>query len=111
MRISKLLNKKYLSISLIFLYLSNSLYAAEPVDIWNLESQNNEVSTNETTKKKKKILENSIYKMQSEKINELQIEEDETLISKKNRNLWIYMILKKMDLQLICGQTLMEKKF
>ena len=83
MRISKLLNKKYLSISLIFLYLSNSLYAAEPVDIWNLESQNNEVSTNETTKKKKKILENSIYKMQSEKINELQIEEDETLISKK----------------------------
>ncbi|MDC0031358.1 hypothetical protein OAI92_02180 [Candidatus Pelagibacter sp.] len=83
MRISKLLNKKYLSISLIFLYLSNSLYAAEPVDIWNLESQNNEVSTNDTTKKKKKILENSIYKMQSEKINELQIEEDETLISKK----------------------------
>ena len=83
MRISKLLNKKYLSISLIFLYLSNSLYAAEPVDIWNLESQNNEVSTNDTTKKKKKILENSIYKRQSEKINELQIEEDETLISKK----------------------------
>ena len=83
MKISKLLDKKYLSISLIFLYLSNSLYAAEPVDIWNLESQNNEVSTNETTKKKKKILENSIYKMQSEKINELQIEEDETLISKK----------------------------
>ena len=83
MRISKLLNKKYLSISLIFLYLSNSLYAAEPVDIWNLESQNNEVSTNETTKKEKKFLENSIYKMQSEKINELQIEEDETLISKK----------------------------
>ena len=83
MKISKLLDKKYLSISLIFLYLSNSLYAAEPVDIWNLESQNNEVSTNETTKKEKKFLENSIYKMQSEKINELQIEEDETLISKK----------------------------
>ena len=83
MKISKLLNKKYLSILLIFLLSGNATYSAEPVDIWNLESKDNESSIEKGIEEEKDISVNSIYKMQSEKINELQIQEDKKLISKK----------------------------
>ena len=40
MKISKLLNKKYLSILFCFLFLQNTeLSSNEPVDIWSLENK------------------------------------------------------------------------
>ena len=83
MKISKLLNKKYLSILLIFLLSGNIAYSAEPVDIWNLEPNDNESSIKKETEEEKNISVNSIYEMQSEKVNEFQIQEDKKLVSKK----------------------------
>ncbi len=82
MKILKLLSKKNLSVILILFI--TSVNSNEPVDIWNLDTKG--------SKENKTIIEkigdndksqNQIYKMQSEKINELSIEEDETLISKR----------------------------
>ena len=39
MKISKLLNKRYLSIILIFFFIEISSQSEEPVDIWNLEKK------------------------------------------------------------------------
>ena len=83
MKISKLLNKKYLSILLIFLLSGNIAYSAEPVDIWNLEPNDNESSIKKEIEEEKNISVNSIYEMQSEKVNEFQIQEDKKLVSKK----------------------------
>ena len=48
MKISKLLNKKYLSILIVFLliFFSNSYAEDEPVDIWNVEKETNQDSSN-----------------------------------------------------------------
>ena len=52
MKISKLLNKNYLSIFVILFFLLNSFVAAEdmPVDIWNLEKKNEENKINSEKK-------------------------------------------------------------
>ena len=85
MKILKLLNKKNLSIILSFLFLfSLKVYSNEPVDIWNIESE--KIIIENSTKKKteeKTISTNSIYEMQSEKKKKFEIQEDETLLSKK----------------------------
>ena len=83
MKILKLLNKKYLSIVLsFFFFLNSNLYSTEPVDIWslnkeesNIESINDEKIPNNTSTT------NSIYEMQTEKKNEFEVEQDETLYS------------------------------
>ncbi len=81
MKILKLLNKKNLSIILSFFFLlSLKVYSTEPVDIWNIEQE--EIITEDSTEEKS-ISTNSIYEMQSEKKKELEIQEDETLFSKK----------------------------
>jgi len=100
----KLLNKKYLLIILFFLLFGFATQSQEPVDIWNVEEKK---TTEEKVKVKnaeeKKILQNTIYKMQSQKTDQLNIEEDQTLVSKEieivglydpaqngfNINLWI----------------------
>ena len=85
MKILKLLNKKNLSIILSFLFLfSLKVYSNEPVDIWNIEPEKIiiESSTKEKTEEKT-ISTNSIYEMQSEKKKKFEIQEDETLLSKK----------------------------
>ena len=48
MKISKLLNKKYLSILIFFslIFFSNSYSEDEPVDIWDVEKENNQDSSN-----------------------------------------------------------------
>ena len=85
MKILKLLNKKNLSIILSFLFLfSLKVYSNEPVDIWNIEPE--KIIIENSTKKKteeKTISTNSIYEMQSEKKKKFEIQEDETLLSKK----------------------------
>ena len=80
----KLLDKNYLSIILIFIFFSLSAQSEEPVDIWNLkETKTKDDNPISGALKEKDIPENTIYKMQSQKINELNIQEDKTLESKE----------------------------
>ena len=85
MKILKLLNKKNLSIILSFFFLfSLKVYSTEPVDIWNIDPK--KIITENSTEKKveeKTISTSSIYEMQSEKKKKFEIQEDETLLSKK----------------------------
>ena len=85
MKILKLLNKKNLSIILSFFFLfSLKVYSTEPVDIWNIDPK--KIITENSTEEKveeKTISTNSIYEMQSEKKKKFEIQEDETLLSKK----------------------------
>ena len=85
MKILKLLNKKYLSIFFCFLFLQSfKSFSNEPEDIWNLENQDDlEINSSENDTEKNVTSTNTIYEMQTEKENKLNIEEDETLISKK----------------------------
>ena len=87
----KLLNKKNLSIILFFSLFGFESQSQEPVDIWNVETNKKagEVSINENIKKKDPP-ENSIYQMQSQKKNTLNIEEDQTLASKKVEIVGLY---------------------
>ena len=86
----KLLNKKYLSITLLLL-LGFASQSQEPIDIWNVEVKQ-KIEENQTTEsyEDKKIRENSIYKMQSRKDSELNIEEDLTLTSKEREIVGLY---------------------
>ena len=85
MKILKLLNKKNLSIILSFFFLfSLQVHSTEPVDIWNIDPK--KIITENSTEKKveeKTISTSSIYEMQSEKKKKFEIQEDETLLSKK----------------------------
>ena len=86
MKILKLLNKKYLSIILSFLFLFTlKVYSTEPVDIWNVDIK--EITTENSTEDKniedENISKSSIYEMQLEKKKEFEIQEEETLFSKK----------------------------
>ena len=75
MKISKLLNKKNLSIIFILFMGSNIIAEEQPVDIWNIEKKKNEVnkSSNELViKENSKIRSDNqfnIYNMQSQKEN------------------------------------------
>jgi hypothetical protein len=87
----KLLNKKYLSVILFYLFFGLTAQSQEPIDIWNIEdkktAEDADVINNEA---EKDVTQNSIYKMQSEKKNELNIEEDQTLDSKKVKIVGLY---------------------
>ena len=70
MKILKLLNKKNLSIILIFFFLFGlKVYSTEPVDIWSIEKKEvtPENSTEEKNIEDENISESSIYEMQLEK--------------------------------------------
>ena len=46
MRILKLLNRKYLSIVIVFLFLSlNSVAEDQPIDIWNIDKNKIEIES------------------------------------------------------------------
>jgi hypothetical protein len=83
MKILKLLNKKYLSIILsFFFFLNSNLYSTEPVDIWSLnKEESNTESINDEKIPNNTSTTNSIYEMQTEKKNEFEVEQDETLYS------------------------------
>jgi len=91
MRNSKLLNKKYLSGILFYLFFGFAVQSQEPIDIWNIE----ELKTTENLKviesiEEKSITQNSIYKMQSQKVEGQNIEEDQTLASNKIKIVGLY---------------------
>ena len=87
----KLLNKKNLSVILIYLFFGVAAQSQEPIDIWNIEekkaTENNDIIK---TNKKKNITQNSIYKMQSQKNDEISIEEDQAIVSKKIKIVGLY---------------------
>tara|TARA_Y100000389_G_scaffold105766_1_gene102650 strand:+ start:170 stop:1930 length:1761 start_codon:yes stop_codon:yes gene_type:complete len=87
----KLLNKKNLSIILLYLFFGFAAQSEEPVDIWKIEEKKKIEDINLTENNEEKNLEpNSIYKMQSKKDSELSIEEDQTLISKEVKIIGLY---------------------
>ena len=87
----KLLNKKYLSVILFNLFFVLAAQSQEPIDIWNIQEkktlENLDVIENN---KEKVITQNSIYKMQSKKDDELNIEEDRALVSNKIKIIGLY---------------------
>ena len=92
MKISKLLNKSYLSILFCFLFLQNAeLYPNEPVDIWSLENQKDleEKSLNEVVQDENKS-EKTLYELQGEKNINSTIELDSQLKSDQIEIVGIY---------------------
>ena len=87
----KLLNKKYLSVILFYLFFGITAQSEEPIDIWNIEKKSSIENTDERKNtEEKETTQNSIYKMQSQKNDEFNIEEDQTLISKETRIVGLY---------------------
>jgi len=87
----KLLNKKYLSIILFFLFSGFASQSQEPVDIWSTEGEKITEEANVIEKlKEKDIPQNSIYEMQSKKIDKINILEDQTFISKETEIIGLY---------------------
>jgi len=87
----KLLDKKYLLIILFFLFFGFATESQEPVDIWSIEEQKADKNIDIIENfKKKDITQNSIYKMQSQKNNELNIELNQTLTSNKTKIVGLY---------------------
>jgi hypothetical protein len=87
----KLLSKKNLSFLLFFSIFGFELYSQEPVDIWNIEEKKKveEVVIIEEVEKKD-LTQNTIYEMQSKKTEDLNIDEDQTLLSKEIKIVGLY---------------------
>ena len=85
----KLLNKKYLSIILLFISFGLSSQSQEPIDIWGVEKKTGEESKVENSDKEN-IPKNTIYEMQTQKDAEQNIEEGKALISEEIKILGLY---------------------
>ena len=74
MKISKLLNKNYLSFFVILFILLNSFVVAEeePVDIWNLENKNEEIKS-EIILQDNDISDDPAIQIQTNQINEFEV--------------------------------------
>jgi len=91
MKSFKLLNKKNLSILLVSLSFGFATESQEPIDIWSTEENKTiEKITTSNNPEIKNIQQNSIYEMQSQKVNESNIKEDQTLISKETKIIGLY---------------------
>ena len=89
MKILKLLSKKYLTITIFYILTIFSVVAEEPIDIWNLDEEQKDIITNNTTEDER-VLENKIYKLQSKRKNNIEIEQDLTLVSKEIEIVGLY---------------------
>ena len=92
MKISKLLNKKYLSIIIIFLFSSFCVIAEEkPVDIWNIDKKaiETESEINSSDEKIEVSTESNIYSMQADK-KKNPIKLDQELVSKEIKIVGLY---------------------
>ena len=92
MKILKLLNKKNLSIIIIYLLSSLPVIAEDkPIDIWNLDKKETEITTEEisSTEKIEEISESNIYKMQTDKPKD-SIKLDQELVSKEIKIVGLY---------------------
>ena len=69
--------------------LISKLYSNEPVDIWNVDKKT-QVKENTNLNEKKNEDAKSIYEINSQKINKIDIEEDDNLFSKKIEVIGLY---------------------
>ena len=91
MRNLKLLNRKYLSILLISLFLGFNAQSQESIDIWNTDKKSDVVeSSTIENNDNKNIPQNNIYEMQSKIEGQLSIEETQTLLSKEVKIVGLY---------------------
>ena len=70
MKILKLLNKKILSNTLVYLIFFTSVFSEEkPIDIWNIEKKDNQVisETNISSENSSGTTQNSVYELQTNK--------------------------------------------
>ena len=87
----KLLNKKYLLFTLFYLFFGSATQSQEPIDIWNIEEKKTTENIDVTEgNEEKDVTQNSIYKMQSQKDGETNIEENQTLASNKIKIVGLY---------------------
>ena len=87
----KSLNKKNLLVILFFLFFGLESQSQEPVDIWNIEeTESSEKIISSENIEKKDMPENTVYEMQSQKLNQLNIEEEQSLISKEIKIVGLY---------------------
>ena len=90
MKILKLLSKIILPILVFFLFSQNS-FSEEPVDIWNIEKQqNNENIIDANEEQNNNLILNKIIKDNSEENNDIQINEENNLIAKNINIVGIY---------------------
>ena len=92
MKILKLLNNKYLSIIIIFLF--SSIFAIaedQPIDIWNIDKKSIETESelNTSDEKIKTKKESNIYDMQANKKKD-SIKLDQALVSKETKIIGLY---------------------
>ena len=87
----KLLNKNLLSIILFYFFFGLAAQSQEAIDIWAIDEKKSleNIKIIENIEDKE-ITQNSIYKMQSKKNTELNIEEDQTLASNKIKIIGLY---------------------
>ena len=87
----KLLNKKILSIIVCFLLIGFESHSNEPVDIWNIETKpkKNKTHINIDTNEKN-VQQNTIYEMQSQKVNDSSVEEDQAMASNEIEIVGLY---------------------
>ena len=91
MKSSRLLNKKFLSIVIFFLFVGFTTQSQEPVDIWNVEVKStNEVDNSINSQDENYTPQNSIYEMQSQKNKGPGIEQDQILTSKEKEIIGLY---------------------
>jgi len=87
----KLLNKKYLSIISLCALFGFGAQSVEPIDIWKVEVKKNIENFSITEDNKEKVVtQNSIYKMQSKKSDEINVDEEQTLVSNKIKIIGLY---------------------
>jgi len=87
----RLLNKRYLSIILFFLFCGTISQAQESVDIWKIEEQETQKKiTKDENIEKKDSQQNKIYEMQTQKENQIDIAEDQILTSKETKIVGLY---------------------
>ena len=87
----KLLNKKYLSVILFLLFFEFTAQSQEPIDIWNIgEKKTNKKDDTTGDLVGQDVAQNNIYKMQTQKDDELKIEENQTLTSNEIKIVGLY---------------------
>ncbi|MDA7714057.1 hypothetical protein N8824_01990 [Candidatus Pelagibacter sp.] len=91
MRHLKLLSRKHLSIILFFLSLGLNAQSQEAIDIWNVEEKGVAAKTsNIENNGDENISQNTIYEMQSQNKDKLNIDETQTLLSKEVKIVGLY---------------------
>ena len=91
MKILRLLNKKkFIFTILIVFFISSKSFINEPVDIWNLEIEEENLNSQNKDLEEKVMDKSKIYEDQINKNIDQKIQEDETLISKKSEIFGIY---------------------